>query len=204
MVKRFLLLLGGAATAIVSLEFFVGQVPSAQLLHYLRFADPDYYPKALYRPSKATGFEYIPGSSSRINSLGMVDREYAMEKPPETYRILVLGDSIAVPNLYPAMLEDYLNLRADDQRFEVLNAGLPGIGVRQYAGYLREKGLRLSPDMVLVGLELTDFEVWAPVVYRGEKGGGDILYEGYPGSLLREVNLPFGGDISAPETSARI
>lgn len=134
---------------------------------YLKFTNYEHTPPALFRPSDITGYELIPNSAPNINSLGMLDKEYAIKKPRDVYRILVLGDSITYPNLYPAILEDKLNNSGiKNLHFEVLNCGLPGIGIRQYADYLIHKGLIFEPDMVLVGFCISDFEPWSPIVYR--------------------------------------
>lgn len=100
------------------------------------------------------------GQEVRINSLGLRNPELSYAKPPGRYRILVLGDSwtfgyrIAERDCFPRQLERRLNerarLRGDPPRFEVINAGVIGYSTTQEAAYLRVRGHRFSPDLVVV------------------------------------------------------
>ncbi len=95
--------------------------------------------------SKSTGqkIEYV------INSAGFRDREYPLEKPAGTFRILLLGDShtfgfgIPLEKHFSKILEGYF------ARVEVLNMGVNGYGVDQELLLLREKGLAYQPDLVV-------------------------------------------------------
>jgi lysophospholipase L1-like esterase len=139
----------------------------------VKFINYAHTPSAEYRASDITGYELIPNATPDINSFGMRDKEYPLTKDAHAYRILVLGDSITFPNLYPAMMENTLNqLKHGRRHYEVLNAGLGGIGVRQYAQYAEKRALRYSPDMIFIGLCLNDLEVWAPVLYKAR---GDLI-----------------------------
>jgi len=152
---------------VLILEAVFRIIPNNELNRYLRFINYKGNPAVSYRPSDVTGYELIPNSSPQVNSLGMFDKEYTVKKKKGAYRILILGDSITANNLYPSMLEDMLNqFDFKNSRFEVLNAALPGIGVRQYLNYLEKKGAGFSPDMVLIGFCINDFEVWSPIVYK--------------------------------------
>lgn len=97
----------------------------------------------------------------RINSLGLRDREYTEEKPKGVYRILVLGDSpvvgIEVPSeeTFPNQLEQLLNQKQPG-RFEVLNGGMQGYSPILYYLFLKEKGLKFDPDMILLNFSITD------------------------------------------------
>lgn len=78
------------------------------------------------------------------------------------FRILAVGDSITfgpyVDNefTYPCLLEKALNEGSTGPSFEVLNAGVPGYTVTDEHRYLLEKGLRLSPQVVLLGVHTND------------------------------------------------
>jgi lysophospholipase L1-like esterase len=83
--------------------------------------------------------------------------------PKETrFRILGVGDSITfgpyVDNefTYPCLLEKALNEGSSGQPIEVLNAGIPGYTVTDEHRYLLEKGLRLNPQVVLLGIHTND------------------------------------------------
>lgn len=72
-------------------------------------------------------------------------------------RIIILGDSvtrIAIEDwkYYPFILEGLLNSKAGFDKYEVINAGVPGYDTVQEARYLKVKFLpRVSPRLVIVG-----------------------------------------------------
>ncbi|MEX2207632.1 MAG: SGNH/GDSL hydrolase family protein [Myxococcota bacterium] len=76
--------------------------------------------------------------------------EIAKEKAPGKLRVLVLGDSftygigVADDETFSARLE------ALDPRYEVLNTGVNGYGTAQELLLLRDQGLALRPDVVVV------------------------------------------------------
>jgi hypothetical protein len=120
---------------------------------YGRFVDgkgTTYIPGAYYRFAKE-GF-----SEGYINSHGFRDRERSYQKPANTYRILVLGDSqveafqVQLANSFPALLEKSLNEHSPSLRFEVLALGESGFGTAdEYMRYLNF-GVEYSPDLVLL------------------------------------------------------
>ena len=80
---------------------------------------------------------------------GLRDFEYSPKKPDGTYRILVIGDSIAygwaVPlkGVYAKKLEEKLNQDPNSTRkYEVINLGVPGYNISQIVERLKEKGLK--------------------------------------------------------------
>jgi hypothetical protein len=99
----------------------------------------------------------LAGSSMRFNSLGFHDREYAREKPPGTYRIVVIGGSIAlgvgVPTTqtFEAGLEEKLNASSGEsaRRFEVLNFGGLAAFPTQRRLILEKRALAFDPDAIL-------------------------------------------------------
>lgn len=123
------------------------------------------------------GFFHRPGATGwvrsseftthvRINSRGLRGEEWAEEKPPGVYRILVLGDS-AVEGIQVdeelticRQLERLLNARQDGRTYEVLNGGVAGWGTGQEYLFLREEGVKYAPDLVVVffsiGNDVTD------------------------------------------------
>lgn len=131
--------------------------------------DRDY---RMHRPSSILGYEIIPNSVPGVNSFGMIGREHKLEKDKNSYRILVLGDSITEHNWYVERLEDKLNNSNPklDYKFELWNGGVMGYQVNQYAAYLRYKGLKYNPDMVIIGFCLNDFETLYWVYYKDENG----------------------------------
>lgn len=77
-----------------------------------------------------------------------------VEKPPNTQRIILIGDSVTagfeVPEekTFAALLEKKLNERGS-QKYEVLNAGVRGYGTDQCEIWLRREGVRYHPDAVI-------------------------------------------------------
>jgi hypothetical protein len=109
-----------------------------------------YVPGAYYRHTKE-GF-----SEGYINSHGFRDYERSYEKPANSFRILILGDSyvealqVALENAFPALLEKKLNENSTAPKFEVLNLGQSGFGTADaYMRYLNV-GVKYSPDLVLL------------------------------------------------------
>jgi lysophospholipase L1-like esterase len=88
-----------------------------------------------------------------LNSKGFKDLEFTVEKVTGRQRIVALGDSFAygiVPyqNNYLTLLEEGLNQKG--KRAEVINMGIAGTGPKDYLALLKNEGLELQPDMVLV------------------------------------------------------
>lgn len=113
----------------------------------------------------APGYQgWFAGVPVRTNALGFRDdREYSLDKPPGTFRILVLGDSVTFGHgtlqdtTYPFLLEQRLKAWRPDVRWEVWNLGVPGYNTGQELDYLQEVGRRYQPDLVIVGFYPNDF-----------------------------------------------
>ena len=150
---------------VVGLLLLVGLEVAARTLHW--------WPDPLFQPDERFGVFHIPGAEGwwvnidapdefqtyvRINSKGLRDREYPYEKPPGTYRILVLGDSFAdaleVPleDSFQEVLEARLNERLD-RPVEVINGGVWGYGNDQELLFYRLEGRKYRPDLVLLAFQ---------------------------------------------------
>ncbi len=124
-------------------------------------------PAFFWQDDKRFGWFHAPGAEgyyfnppgeynayAKVNSAGLMDREYSLAKPEGVYRILVLGDSFAeglrVPMdaTFHSILEEELN--AAGKRVEVINAGVAGWGTDQELLFYREIGRKYKPDMVLL------------------------------------------------------
>lgn len=123
------------------------------------------YPEPLpgYTKMKA-GQEYLwQGIPVRINPHGLRGPETTYEKPEGTYRILNLGDSVAmgwgvdVEETYGRQLEDRLNRDASaNEHYEVINAGVPGWNPENELAYLQAEGMQYQPDLVLYDLTIVN------------------------------------------------
>jgi hypothetical protein len=106
---------------------------------------------------------WFAGVPVHINALGFRDtREYSLDKPANTFRILVLGDSVTFGHgalddtTYPYLLEQRLKAWRPDINWQVWNLGVPGYNTRQELAYLERVGPRYRPDLVVVGFFLND------------------------------------------------
>jgi len=112
-------------------------------------------------------YELIPNAESgsvKINSAGLRGPEITIEKPQDTYRILMLGDSELFSILLPEkdslsrQLEKLLNEKSNGLKFEVLNTGVEGYNTYQEFEVLKDKGFMHHPDLVVLNYVLNDPE----------------------------------------------
>lgn len=122
-------------------------------------------------PDPETGWSDQPGATGRwfnpryeydvdvsINSQGLRDVERpTVEKPSDTFRILLLGDSyveglrVPLEQTFGKVLEAQLNTHAPAKlRFEVIPAGVSGWGTDQQLLWFRKHGAAYQPDLVLL------------------------------------------------------
>lgn len=93
-------------------------------------------------------------------------REPRSRIPPrsDAFRILVVGDSFAwgdgvhSQDAFPFRLEQQLNTRSHDRRFEVINWSHAGWGTRHQVNSLQGKLEDLDPDLIILGFVLNDPE----------------------------------------------
>lgn len=94
----------------------------------------------------------------RINSAGMRDLERIKAKPPNTYRIAILGDSfveafqVPLEQTFGHLLEDRLAAcpGLGGRKVEVLNFGVSSYGTSQELIALRSRAWDYQPDMILL------------------------------------------------------
>jgi len=127
------------------------------------------YP-VFYQPDEVRGYSLRPGAEGRyrregaahvrINSDGLRDREHAKQKPANTLRIAVVGDSYAEAfqvereQAFWSVLEQGLREcpALAGRGVEVINFGVSGYGTAQELLTLREKVWGYSPDVVLLAV----------------------------------------------------
>ena len=113
------------------------------------------------------GYRFIPNSkywtnkendhpiTGRINSHGWRDKEWILEKPPNTYRIAVLGDSmveamqVELDRTFLSLAEHQLN-EYHKINVELMNFGCSGYSQPQELIVLKHHVMRFLPDMVIV------------------------------------------------------
>jgi hypothetical protein len=97
----------------------------------------------------------------QINSQGLRDREHALQKPPNTFRIAVLGDSytealqVPMEKDYSSVLEQGLTgcPSLHGQSVEVMNFGVNTFTTAQELLRLRERVWPYSPDLVILAFD---------------------------------------------------
>jgi lysophospholipase L1-like esterase len=129
------------------------------------------FPRELYLATAIADLPYRlrPGITARssdvpvrVNALGLRGPEVAAAPAPGTRRLLVLGDSVvfgeglAEEDTFPRLLERAL-AEAGAAPTEVLNGAAPGYNTEAELAYLREVGLALAPDELVLGVSLNDF-----------------------------------------------
>jgi hypothetical protein len=151
-----------------------------------------------YMPDQYTGYSLRPGvegwytregqSYVRVNSVGLRDREHEKQKPPNTVRIAVLGDSFSEAMHVPQedtfwwLMERRLKScpAFAGKNVEVINFGVSGYGTAQELITLRQKVWDYQPDIVLLAFltfndimdnskALKDTEEMPYFVYKNEQ-----------------------------------
>ncbi len=94
------------------------------------------------------------GVPVRINNLGFRDpRDYDLAKKPNTFRIIVLGDSVTFghgsiyESTYPYLLESRLKQWRPEVDWQVWNLGVPGYNTSQELAYLKDVAASYQPDL---------------------------------------------------------
>lgn len=121
------------------------------------------------------------GHPTTTNRWGMRDREYAVQKPAGTFRIAILGPSLAMGNgvddseVFDNVLEERLAREpiASSRRFEVLNFAVNGYALPQQVALLEDRVLRFQPDVVI----LTESPYFRDGIGRFLQR---VLWEGHP------------------------
>ncbi len=137
-----------------------------------------------------------------VNRWGMRDRDVALEKPPGTVRIAVLGPShvmgagVADGETFSDLLEDLLNRQVpsgSSTRYEVLNFGVAGTAMTHQLMMLHDRARQFRPDVVFVTDE-TQFA--GHIVSHLLEALSRRVPIPFPGldSLVREVGVEALGD----------
>ena len=135
-------------------------------------------PIYLFESSSYDRFRVAPGTllyGHPVNPQGFLDAEHAFEKPADTRRVAVLGDSfvfgvVPYPDNFVTLLDDAL------PDVEVLNLGIAAIGLDQYPAVLANEALPRDPDLVIVCFFLgNDFFDYTSDLAVSHRGGASYL-----------------------------
>lgn len=155
---------------VLNLSLVLGSLLATLLLIEAGLRVVDFSYPAFHRPDDRLGLRLRENASGwfrsegeaqvRINGAGFRDKDRAVEKPPGSFRIAVLGDSyvealqVDLDQTFPALLE---RLLAGCEAFgrkpvEVLNFGVSSYGTAQQLLTFRHFAKAYSPDLVLAAV----------------------------------------------------
>jgi hypothetical protein len=133
----------------------------AELGHMIRLS-PN--PRIIYEFKPDLDVTFI-GAPATINAAGFRGPLYPEAKPPDTRRLVGLGDSfmfghgVGDGDVYLRVLENLLNRFAVGSRFETINTAVPGYNTVMEVETLKAKGLAYEPDVVLIHFVGNDLEL---------------------------------------------
>ena len=122
------------------------------------------YPRGLFQKDELLGYSMVPDFEGKFvkqefeteistNSDGLRDYEYGDKNE---FRILALGDSMVwggygtdINQTFVKVLEKKLNNNLNG-RFSVINTGVIGYGPHHELLYLKERGYKFEPDLVIL------------------------------------------------------
>ncbi len=111
------------------------------------------------------GYLYPPFRLQTNSKHFLNDQEFQYKKPNDTFRILMLGNSIfmglGVENveLFSKNLQDILNKRSIGKRVEVINFSGVAWSAIEFLKFLKSEGYKYQPDLVIVSQGENDFRV---------------------------------------------
>lgn len=150
-----------------------------------------------YAEFQQRDFSYI----QRVNKHGFRGKEFLFEKPPGSYRIIMLGDSFTMgkgvedDQTFSAILEESLRSGTAQcgRTVEVLNGGVDSYAPILGLLYLTNELYALKPDMVVYNLDMSDLVQEAAYRKEGVRGpDGQIIavpQHARPDSLMKKVRI---------------
>jgi len=191
---------------LLRLGLVLAALAAAALLFELGVRAFDPQPVAPYRFAPDTYYEPIPGAQfvygrrefrvqARFNDFGMRDSSRRLDKPAESLRVALMGDSFAEALQVPLdstmarRLESDLQRRFPERAVEVLNFGVSGFGTVATTARYRALASRFRPDAVIY--LFVDNDPWDVVATDAR------LYEIRAGKMvLRPVALGPAGRVA--------
>lgn len=136
-----LALSGGLAISLLLLEFAL-RIVYGPVSHEVTNAHPVLH--------------HFSGNNPTVNSFGFYDIDYPEQKPPDTKRVMVLGDSLVRRNEngvnFTDVLEESIRHRVSSPRFEIWNCGIDSYSPALEYLLLRHNLIALQPDFVVVSV----------------------------------------------------
>ena len=97
-----------------------------------------------------------PDLENRYNSLGFRGDEFQEQKHDIDFRIFAVGGSttygsgVTDDETWPAYLQQIINEKITGKKIEVINAGIPGADTNGELKAIKQKIVRLSPDLIIM------------------------------------------------------
>lgn len=187
-------------TVIYILTIIAALITGEFFLRYKYKAYPfNYKPLDIsYLTGKDRNLKWRYSNAGGRNSLGLKNKEIT-SKENNTYRILFIGDSLlwsgetSSGKLYTQEIESTLNRNKLQPilKAEVINAGIPGYTTYQELEFLKQYGLDMQPDMIVLCFVFND--VYYKYLHKPTKGAilgpnPDIrLHHFTPGTFAHKV-----------------
>ena len=157
-----------------------------------------HHPTMSYHVSE--GYRLIPNSEQdevRINSRGYRDREFSLEPPSGTKRILMLGDSVVfgpgveLAETFSKRTEALLRETGAGD-VEVINAGNPDTGLTEMLQIFRDRDSGVRPQLAVLCFYLNDSR--PPMGFRSEfvKGNPVVRFMKRNPWVRRSMLVSFG------------
>jgi len=133
------------------------------------------HPPGMYAGDQEVGYVLTPGFKGtirraefeipfQVNQFGLRGKEFRSPRP-NTFRILILGDSQAFGfgvrdnETFSFQLEELLSQHYVNHDIQVLNGGVPGYGTVDQLAFLKSRGLLLKPGLIILQfLSVNDFQ----------------------------------------------
>jgi hypothetical protein len=171
-VIKILLVTISLIVALIIAEFTVRIFLSDKIIKKTQFI-PSEYKELVYEYAPAKEFfSPVHKTTISINTSGYRDKEFSIDKPADTTRIICLGDSATfgskikdLSQTYPKQLETLLNING--KQYEVFNMGVEGYNTHHEVAALQYKGLQYNPDIAILTLNFgDDGHDWVGVRYN--------------------------------------
>jgi hypothetical protein len=113
------------------------------------------------QPFDGTSIKLNRITTIKINSDGLRDVEHFINKPKDVIRIAIVGDShefgvgVELEETYSKVLEKMLNEECP-KKYETIILAVPGYNIWQKIEFLKIKGIKYSPDIIIIGIGIDD------------------------------------------------
>ncbi len=115
-------------------------------------------------------------AAERTNSLGFLDSEPIIPKPPDRFRVLLVGDSfveaaqVRIADKLQSILATKLQSRLGKDKVDVVAFGFSGTGQANQLSFYEKYGKAVAPNLVILLLVANDFANNSPILEAVRNG----------------------------------